>query len=147
MTISLNSLLTTKVKDNSANSIKIRLKKVRQKSDIPYTDLDQFSEKIDWDKLVDCIFKDYLESYIGRLIVPTESMLKIYFLQHQYNLTAPHIEKSLKEDATLRKFALEIDVIPDASSIQAFADLIKAKNLTKTIEEEFSNRPQRIYTN
>jgi len=100
--------------------------------------LSYFNKRIDWDELVNITFMPYLESNIGRLIIPTESMLKIYFLQRRYGMSAANIEKALSEVESLRKFALDIDIVPSAVSINEFSQLLSDKNLIPQIEQQFN---------
>ncbi len=68
-------------------------------------------------------------------------MLKIYFLQHRYGMLASDMEKALKEVDIFREFALEIDVVPSASSIRAFASLLQENKLSSKIEKAFTVEP------
>ena len=104
---------------------------------LSFKQLEEFEVGINWDELVNATFQAYLESNIGRLIVPTESMLKVYFLQYRYGMLATDIETALHEVNAFREFALEIDFIPKASSIREFARLLKDNKLDKKVETAF----------
>lgn len=136
MTLSLNSFLVKKV--NNEETINSEKNKETNNSKLSSKRLQDFTKEINWDKLVNVTFQTYLESNIGRLIVPTESMLKIYFLQHRYGMLATDIEKALIEVDILREFALEIDVIPSATSIREFANLLQENKLSAKIEKAFT---------
>jgi len=143
MTISLNNFLTKEVEINETNTKESKVEvEVEKQEHKPHRGLHDFGKRINWDKLVDFTFLHYLESNIGRLIVPTESMLKVYFLQFHYGMSASNIEKALNEVDVLRDFALEIDVIPNASSIKAFARLLKENKLSDKIEKAFTIGPR-----
>lgn len=129
---SMNSFLKKEVRNPKNN------KQYTNKSKLPIKRLQDFNKGINWDKLVDVTFQTYLESGIGRLIVPTESMLKVYFLQHRYGMLASDVEKVLNEVDILREFALEIDVVPSASSIRAFAHLLQDNELSEKVQKEFT---------
>lgn len=136
MTLSLNSFLVKKV--NNEETINSEKNKETNNSKLSSKRLQDFTKEINWDELVNVTFQTYLESNIGRLIVPTESMLKIYFLQHRYGMLATDIEKALIEVDILREFALEIDVIPSATSIREFANLLQENKLSAKIEKAFT---------
>ena len=132
MTLSMSSLLVKEVNidnhsDRNTNKNNIRLKR-----------LQDFQIRINWDELSDSVFQHYLESGIGRLVTPTETMLKIYFLQIRYGMTALYIEKALIEVDVLREFALIIDIIPDVNSIEAFEGLLQEKELSEEIIKAFT---------
>lgn len=136
MTISMNSLLlkevNTKIKTNTDSD------KNTNHGDNRLKRLQDFQSRINWDELSDSVFQHYLESEIGRLVTPTETMLKIYFLQIRYGMSALYIEKALIEVDILREFALIIDIIPDANSIEAFGHLLQEKELSETIIKAFT---------
>lgn len=136
MTLSLSSFLVKKV--NNEETINSEKNKETNNSKLSSKRLQDFTKEINWDELVNVTFQTYLESNIGRLIVPTESMLKIYFLQHRYGMLATDIEKALIEVDILREFALEIDVIPSATSIREFANLLQENKLSAKIEKAFT---------
>ncbi len=139
MTVSLNSFLVKEVHNKEIIDKEIINKETNiEKTSKDNLRLQDFQKGINWDKLVDTTFQYYLNSNIGRLIVPTESMLKIYFLQHRYGMLATDMEKALLEVDILREFALEIDVVPSASSIRAFASLLYENKLSGKIEKAFT---------
>ncbi len=140
MTPSLSSLLDKEVRNKEIINKETKIEKT-SKDNLPSKQLQDFQKEINWDKLVDATFQYYLDSNIGSLIVPTESMLKIYFLQHRYGMLATDMEKALIEVDILREFALEIDVVPSASSIRAFASLLQENKLSGKIEKAFAVEP------
>lgn len=140
MTLSMNSLLVKEVHNKEIINKETNTEKT-SKDNLRFKRLQDFQKGINWDKLVDATFQYYLDSNIGCLIVPTESMLKIYFLQHRYGMLASDMEKALKEVDIFREFALEIDVVPSASSIRAFASLLQENKLSAKIEKAFTVEP------
>ena len=141
MTLSMNSLLVKKVLNKETINKETNIEKT-SKDNLRTKRLEDFQKEINWDKLVDATFQYYLDSNIGRLIVPTESMLKIYFLQYRYGMLASDMEKALIEVDIFREFALETDVVPSASSIRAFASLLQENKLSTKIEKEFTVEPK-----
>ena len=141
MTLSMNSLLVKKVLNKETINKETNIEKT-SKDNLRTKRLEDFQKEINWDKLVDVTFQYYLDSNIGRLIVPTESMLKIYFLQYRYGMLASDMEKALIEVDIFREFALETDVVPSASSIRAFASLLQENKLSTKIEKEFTVEPK-----
>ena len=132
MTISINNFLTENVGKVDKTSTKTTNKTYSLRH------LKDFETKIDWDELTDIVFQSYLESGIGHLINPAETMLKSYFLQYHYGMSANYIETALSKNNTLKQFVLIIDAIPKASDINAFADLLHKKTLSTKIEKAFS---------
>ena len=140
MTLSMNSLLVKEVHNKEIIKKETNTEKT-SKDNLRFKRLQDFQKGINWDKLVDATFQYYLDSNIGCLIVPTESMLKIYFLQHRYGMLASDMEKALLEVDIFREFALEIDVVPSASSIREFASLLQENKLSAKIEKAFTVEP------
>ena len=140
MTLSMNSLLVKEVHNKEIINKETNTEKT-SKDNLRFKRLQDFQKGINWDKLVDATFQYYLDSNIGCLIVPTESMLKIYFLQHRYGMLASDMEKALLEVDIFREFALEIDVVPSASSIREFASLLQENKLSAKIEKAFTVEP------
>ena len=140
MTLSMNSLLVKEVHNKEIIKKEANTEKT-SKDNLRFKRLQDFQKGINWDKLVDATFQYYLDSNIGCLIVPTESMLKIYFLQHRYGMLATDMEKALLEVDIFREFALEIDVVPSASSIREFASLLQENKLSAKIEKAFTVEP------
>ena len=112
--------------------------------DFRYKQLQDFEEEVNWKRLVEFIAHHYVESGIGKLLVPVESMIRVYFLQTRYNLNSSEVALALSRIGVLRKFALidtKTDVIPEEASIDAFAMLVKNKSLTKVLDTAFNIRP------
>jgi IS5 family transposase len=63
-------------------------------------------------------------------------MLRIYFLQHWFNLSDPQAEDCLYDSAAIRKFVgidLGVDAAPDETTICKFRHLIEEKGIGKKI--------------
>ncbi len=114
------------------------------KSRYRFKQLQEIDRKVKWDELVEIIEPHYLASNIGRNLISTESMLRIYFLQRRYDMPASKIEEALFQINTLREFsniALDNGVIPHNSCIDLFEALIKDKQLENLIEMAFEFEP------
>ena len=113
----------------------------KERNKLHFKQLQDFEAEIPWSELTETIAPQYLASTIGRLLVPTESMLRVYFLQQRYGMTAVGVEEALFQIQVLRKFALidiDKDVIPNESCIESFHQLIKENNLESEINESFN---------
>jgi IS5 family transposase len=65
--------------------------------------------------------------------MPLETMLRIYFLQHWFNLSDPQAEDMRYDSESMRRFArveLGEDTVPDESTILRFRHLLEAHQLT-----------------
>lgn len=114
------------------------------KSSLHFKQLQEFESEVPWEELTEITAPFYLESAIGRLIVPTEIMLRIYFLQLRYVMSASAMEEALFKIEVLRKFAridMDSDVIPNASYIQSFQRLVMDNNLESKLNESFNIEP------
>ncbi len=114
--------------------------------ELRYKQLQDFSTEVNWRELVDLIVHHYVESGIGRLQVPVESMIRVYFLQLRYNLNALESSLALSKIDVLRDFALidkKTDVLPEEESIDTFRSLIELKGLTEQFAATFNIQPIR----
>ena len=71
--------------------------------------------------------------------MPLGRMLRIYFMQQWYGLSDPAMEDALYDIESMRRFAdidLEVDVIPDETTILHFRHLLEKHQLTKKIFEK-----------
>lgn len=67
----------------------------------------------------------------GRRPIGLERMLRIYFLQHWYNLSDPAMEEALYDSRAMREFAgidLGNEPAPDESTILNFRHLMEARD-------------------
>jgi len=109
-----------------------------------FKQLREMEKSVAWGKLTELVEPHYLSSKTGRnLVIPTDTMIRIFFLQHCYMMTPAAIEEALFQVEELRNFALiDIgkDLIPCEESIKAFSSLINKQEdlvvkLSKTISE------------
>ncbi|MEE9326821.1 MAG: transposase [Cocleimonas sp.] len=109
-----------------------------------FKQLQDWELEIDWDELSKIFSLYYMESKICRLLVPSETMLRVHFLKLRYGMSESGIEEALFQIRVLRDFAkidLFTDVIPNASCISAFQDLITKHSLEQTIDKAFNLTP------
>jgi IS5 family transposase len=94
---------------------------------------------IPWEELLQVIKKYYPVAGNGRQPMPMARMLKIYFMQQWYGLSDPAMEDALYDIESLRRFAdidIEVDVIPDETTILNFRHLLERHHLTQKIFEK-----------
>lgn len=109
-----------------------------------FKSLQEFEADIPWAKLNDLIGSYFIAAKICRLLVPTETMLRIYFLQKRYGMSASAVEEALFEVQVIRNFAqidLQTDIIPNDSCLVAFQKLIKDQSLEQTLDDAFNITP------
>jgi IS5 family transposase len=108
-----------------------------------FDQLQDIDSKIPWEKLVVIIEPHFIGSSIGRNLVSTETMLRIYFMQLRYNMSAIDIEEALFQVETLRKFSrIEKNngIIPHSSCIGSFTDLVNDNNLEDVLKKIFNSK-------
>ena len=87
-----------------------------------------------WNKLLKPILRKYPKPSQGRHPIPAEVMLRIYFLQQWYGLSDPGMEDSLYDVESMRRFAgVELESIPDETTILKFHHFLEAHRLTETL--------------
>lgn len=89
---------------------------------------------IPWAELRALIAPHYRTGRGGRPAMPLERMLRIYFLQHWYDLSDPAAEDALYDSEAMRRFVgLELadDAIPDETTILHFRHLLERHQLTE----------------
>jgi len=72
----------------------------------------------------------------GRPPIGLERMLRMYFLQHWYNLSDPAVEESLYDSQAMRRFVgidLGREPVPDETTLCKFRHLLERNNLGKKI--------------
>ena len=89
---------------------------------------------IPWARLV-AVIEPHYPKVVGRGRPPLglEKMLRIYFLQHWFNLSDPQAEDMVYDSEAMRRFArieLGEDVVPDESTILRFRHLLEKHELT-----------------
>lgn len=106
-----------------------------------FKQLRTFETKIDWNHLVDITAHIYVESRIGDLKMPVESLIRIQFLQRQYKLSETQVLEAISEIDMLKAFSLideTKDDLPKEESITAFSVLIKEKQLAPVFDKTFN---------
>lgn len=95
--------------------------------------LDDMERIIPWRDLVEAIEPFYPKPRgAGRRPVGIERMLRIYFLQHWFNLSDPGAEEALYDSRAMRNFVgidLGAEPAPDETTICKFRHLMEAHNL------------------
>ena len=91
---------------------------------------------IPWAQLVALIEPHYPKAGRGRQPLGIEKMLRIYFLQHWFNLSDPQAEDAIYDSESMRRFAgveLGDDVVPDETTILRFRHLLERHHLTEAM--------------
>ena len=81
----------------------------------------------------------------GRRPIGLERMLRIYFLQHWFNLSDPAVEDALYDSASMRAFVgidLGREPAPDETTVCKFRHLLEAHDLGKNLFEEVGRHLQ-----
>lgn len=101
--------------------------------------LQEMDQVIPWKELLQIIEQYYPKAGNGRRPMPLEMMLRIYFMQQWYGLSDPAMEDALYDIESMRRFAdidLEVDIIPDETTILHFRHLLEKHRLTEKIFEK-----------
>jgi IS5 family transposase len=101
--------------------------------------LEEMGRVIPWGELLKVIKKHYPKAGNGRQPMPLERMLRIYFMQQWYGLSDPAMEDALYDSESMRRFAdidLEVDAVPDETTILNFRHLLEKHNLTEKVFEK-----------
>jgi IS5 family transposase len=94
---------------------------------------------IPWSRLLARIEPFYPKAGNGRRPLGLEKMLRIYFLQHWFDLSDPSAEEALYDSESMRRFVrieLNEDVIPDETTILNFRHLLEEHKLTEALFQE-----------
>jgi IS5 family transposase len=102
--------------------------------------LAEMDRVVPWTELVALVKPAYAKgtSGPGRPPIPLERMLRIYCLQHWFNLSDPAVEEALYESVSMRTFAgidLGRESAPDETTVCKFRHLLEARGLGKRIFE------------
>jgi IS5 family transposase len=98
--------------------------------------LEEMDRVIPWDELIPIISPYYPRIGNGRQPMALWRMLRIYFMQQWYGLSDPAMEDSLYDIESMRRFAgidLEIDIVPDETTILNFRHLLEKHHLTQKL--------------
>lgn len=101
--------------------------------------LGEMDAVIPWKRLMALIEPHYAKPGRGRRPLGLEKMLRIYFVQHWFDLSDPAAEDAIYDSESIRRFVgveLGEDTVPDESTILRFRHLLEEHELTKAIFEE-----------
>ena len=97
---------------------------------------DQFlatmEQVVPWDALCSVVDPHYPKPGNGRPPVGLQRMLRMYFVQHWFNLSDEACEDALLDSTALRRFVgidLGVERVPDATTLLKFRRLIEANGL------------------
>lgn len=94
--------------------------------------LAEMDKVVPWGQLCELIEPFYPKAGNGRRPVGLERMLRIYFLQHWFNLSDPGAEEALYESRSMCRFVgidLGREPVPDESTILKFRHLLERHEL------------------
>jgi IS5 family transposase len=100
--------------------------------------LAEMERVVPWAALCGMIAPVYSKGETGRPPVGLERMLRIYFLQHWFNLSDPAMEEALYDSVSMREFVgidLGAEPAPDETTILRFRHLLEKHDLGKTLFE------------
>lgn len=101
--------------------------------------LTQMERVVPWVKLCALVEAVYAKPGNGRAPIGVERMLRMYFLQHWFNLSDPAVEEALYDSASMRAFVgvdLGREPVPDETTVCKFRHLLEAHNLGRQLFEE-----------
>lgn len=104
--------------------------------------LAEMDQVIPWKRLIALIEPHYKNPGRGRQPMGLETMLRIYFLQHWFDLSDPAAEDALYDSESMRRFVgveLGEDRVPDESTILRFRHLLEEHELTKAMFDEIGS--------
>jgi len=95
--------------------------------------LDEMDRIVPWRALIKAIEPFYPKQRgAGRPPIGLDRMLRIYFLQHWFNLSDPGMEEALYDSRAMRRFAgidLGREAVPDETTICKFRHLLEENDL------------------
>src|SRR3984885_10088814 len=98
--------------------------------------LEEMEQGVPWRELSALVEPHYPKPGKGRQPVGVERMLRIYFLQHWFNLSDPAVEEGLYDSAALRQFVgidLGCEPVPDETTVCKFPHLLEEHQLGEQI--------------
>jgi IS5 family transposase len=99
--------------------------------------LEEMDQVIPWDRLCKIVERHYpAEGGVGRPPIGVERMLRMYFLQHWFNLSDPAVEEALYDSSAMRAFVgidLGRERVPDETTVCKFRHLLEEHKLGKRI--------------
>ena len=103
------------------------------------TFLAEMEQVVPWRRLCRLIEPVYPKAGNGRPPVGLERMLRIYFLQHWFNLSDPAVEEALYDSLSMRRFVgidLGREPVPDETTACRFRHLLEEHELGRRLFEE-----------
>ena len=94
--------------------------------------LDEMEKVVPWSALESLVRPHYAKAGNGRQPVGLSIMLRTYFVQQWFNLSAPGVEELLHESSAVRRFVgvdLGIAAAPDETTILRFRHLLERHDL------------------
>jgi transposase, IS5 family len=101
--------------------------------------LAEMDRVVPWRTLCARIEPVYPKAGNGRPPVGVERMLRMYFLQHWFNLSDPAVEEALYDSPTLRAFVgidLGQEPVPDETTVCKFRHLLEQHGLGRVLFDE-----------
>jgi IS5 family transposase len=101
--------------------------------------LAEMEQVVPWPALCSLIAPYYPKPGAGRPPIGVERMLRIYFLQHWFNLSDPGVEEALYDSLAMRQFAgidLGREPVPDETTMCRFRHLLEVHDLGRQLFEE-----------
>jgi IS5 family transposase len=107
--------------------------------------LAEMQRVVPWSELCALIEPVYPKPGNGRPPVGLERMLRIYFLQHWFNLSDPAVEEALYDSSAMRAFVgidLGREPVPDETTVCKFRHLLEAHDLGRGLFEQVARHLQ-----
>jgi transposase, IS5 family len=107
--------------------------------------LGQMDQVVPWARLGALIEPVYPKPGNGRPPVGLQRMLRIYFLQHWFNLSDPGVEEALYDSSSMRRFVgidLGREPVPDETTVCKFRHLLEQHDLGRRLFEEVGRHLQ-----
>ncbi len=107
--------------------------------------LGEMDRVVPWGELCALIEPVYPKPGNGRPPVGLERMLRIYFLQHWFNLSDPAVEEALYDSNAMRAFVgidLGREPVPDETTVCKFRHLLESHELGRTLFEQVARHLQ-----
>jgi len=101
--------------------------------------LAEMDRVVPWASLCKLVERYYAKPGNGRPPIGLERMLRIYFLQHWFNLADPAVEEALHDSLAMRGFVgidLGREPVPDETTVCRFRHLLEQHDLGSRIFEE-----------
>ncbi len=107
--------------------------------------LAEMDRVVPWTELCALIEPVYPKAGNGRPPIDLELMLRVYFLQHWFNLSDPAVEEALYDSLAMRAFAgvdLGRKPAPDETTVCHFRHLLERHDLGKSLFEQVGRHLQ-----